>query len=305
MDTKALKYILTIYEERSFTRAAEKLYISQPALSQYIRKLETTLRAPIFLRDGQTLTLTPAGEVIIRDGRQLLAQHEALDAKLAAMIQARHETIRFGISPFYSKYYLPHVMPAFSTQNPNIKLQVTEEISVNLEALAAEGRLDLCFVPIEPRHPSLIYRQVLKEEIYLAVPAGHRVNSLATPSTGTPYLELAHLRGEPFVMLRRQQKFMQMCNALLLQAGVEPEIAYETLNWDTVNVMVASGIGVGFVPEVLVRLYRDDKRLRYYRIAGVDTCRDYAVAYHKDQTLSYPALKLVDQFIDALNWLTA
>lgn len=301
MDTRAVEYVIAIAEEKCYTRAAEKLFISQPALSQYIKKLENTLNVQIFQRRGQTLTLLPAGEILIRDGRKILEMQEHMLSQIEDLSKARKEIIRFGISPFYSKYYLPRVLPQFSKLYPHIKLQITEEISVGLEASTLEGDLDFCLVPEYPQNPALAYETVCMEEIYIAIPPHHPINSKALPSTGTPYLNLKHLVGEPFVMLKPKQKFAHMCSRILEQAGITPNVVYETLNWDTVNIMVANGIGVGFVPEVLIRSSLVDKRPVYYRIADMDITRTYAVAYPKRRTPPYPAKQLIELFITMLS----
>lgn len=300
MEIKAIEYIKAVAEEKSYTRAAGKLFISQPALSQYIKKLEELLNVTFFVRSTKALELTAAGEMVVQEGTLILEQRRQLLQKLHDLSRAHKETIRFGISPFYSKYYLPKVLPRFSAQYPNIRLEITEEISVVLEQMTLSGSLDFCFVPEDPQNPLLNYRTVCVEEIYIAVPSNHPVNSLAIPSTGVPYLELSHLRTERFIMLKPRQKFLYMCEQLLESAGIQPEIAYETLNWDTIHVMVAGGIGVGFVPEVLVKSSFIDKRPRYYRIAGMNAKRAYAVAIPKESTLPFPASQLIEMLIQTL-----
>jgi Transcriptional regulator len=301
MDTRAIEYVIAIAEEGSYTRAAERLFISQPALSQYIKKLESNLNIQIFQKSGQALTLFPAGKILLRDGRRILEMQEQMLSKIADLSKSRMEVIRFGISPFYSKYYLPGVLPQFQKLYPNIKLEISEEISVNLEKCTLDGDLDFCLVPKFPKNPLLVYKTVCMEEIYIAIPPDSPINAYATASTGAPYMALKHLTDEPFIMLKSQQKFTAMCRDILNRAGITPNIVYETLNWDTVNIMAASGIGIGFVPEVLVRSPVADKRPKYYRIADMDIKRDYAVAYQKNRYPSYPAARLIELFISTLS----
>ena len=296
MTFKLIEYVIAVSEEGSFSRAAQRLFISQPALSQAIRKAETDMGAALFMRDTHTVMLTPAGELLVREGRELLRQREDLKNRIAGLSAARSDTIRFGISPFYSKYYLPVVLPYFYQHFPAVKLEIKEEISVDLEQQVIDDQLDFCFVPLKPQNPRLSYEMIHMEEILLAVPPGHPVKVYATPSPTLPYIDLKHLENEPFIALKPVQKFSSMSDNLCGQAGFKPRIVYETPNWATVNILVADGLGVGFVPDILPSRSLVNRRPDYYRMAGMDTLRPYAVAYKKGKSLSPLALQLVEMF---------
>ena len=148
MTFKTIEYVLAVYETGSFSRAAQQLFISQPALSQAIRKTEEELGAAIFVRDTHSVRLTAAGELLVREGRELLAKRNELKTRISGLSAARNDIIRLGISPFYSKYYLPAVLPYFSRYFPSVRLEITEEISVVLEQQVVDGMLDFCFVPL-------------------------------------------------------------------------------------------------------------------------------------------------------------
>ncbi len=297
MTFKTIEYMLAILEEGGFSRAAQRLYISQPALSQAIRKAEEEIGTPLFVRDTRSIHLTAAGELLVREGRELIKQRDDLVHHLAGMSSSQRETIRFGISPFYSKYYLPVVLPYFSDNFPASHLKVTEEISVTLEQMVIDGELDLCFVPLEPQNPRLNYEIIHVEEILLAVPPQHLLHAHATVSTGaTPYIDLSLFAQEPFIALKPVQKFNSMNERLCSAAGFTPHVVYETLNWDTVNILAANGIGVGFVPDILRAASMYNRRPKYYRLMGMDTSRAYAVAYKKGMELSSLERQLVELF---------
>lgn len=296
MTFKTIEYVIAVHEVRSFSRAAQKLYISQPALSQAIAKAEKELGVEFFARDTHALRLTAAGELLVREGRELLRQRDELKTRIAGLSNARNDTIRLGISPFYSKYYLPAVLPYFSHYFPSVHLEITEEISVVLEQQVIDGTLDLCFVPLKPQNPRLTYEVIHVEEILLAVPRNSPVSAHATPSPSLPYIDLKYLENEPFIVLKSIQKFSDMSSALCAQAGFKPRVIYETLNWDTVNLLVASGIGVGFVPDVLLSRLPLDEGPQYYHLLGLDTLRPYAVACKKGTQLSPLARQLVEIF---------
>lgn len=296
MTFRTIEYVIAVHEAGSFSRAAQNLFISQPALSQAIAKAERDLSVEFFSRDTHSLRLTAAGELLVREGRELLRQRDELKTRISGLSAARNETIRLGISPFYSKYYLPAVLPYFRRHFPSVRLEITEEISVVLEQQVIDGALDFCFVPLYPQNPRLSYEVVHVEEILLAVPRDNPVCAHAVPSPGLPYIDLSYFINEPFIGLKSIQKFNDMSAKLCADAGFEPHVVYETLNWDTVSMLVASGMGVGFVPDVLLNHFTGERSPQYYHLLGLDALRPYAVACKRGTALSPLARQLVEIF---------
>ena len=105
MDFKALECIVAISEGKSITQAAKNLFISQPALSQYMARVEQELGMPVFIKTGNSIALTSAGEFLAREGKSLLKARDDMLTQLSSLSSERAETLRIGISPFYSKYY--------------------------------------------------------------------------------------------------------------------------------------------------------------------------------------------------------
>jgi LysR family hydrogen peroxide-inducible transcriptional activator len=162
------------------------------------------------------------------------------------------------------------------------------------------GQLDFCTIPLHPINPELEYEVIHQEEIFLAVPKHHPVNSQITPSPGFSYIDLRLVKNEPFIALKSVQKFSQMSIRMCEEAGFTPNVILETLNWDTVNLLVAKGLGVGFVPEILVNsASRDENQPNYYRILSTRATRPYAIAYSKGKTPFAAAQILMDYFRDA------
>ncbi len=298
MDLKSIQYVLSVAETKSFTQAARQLFISQPALSQYIKKLEASIGVKLFDRDGSAVKLTSAGEVFVQYGHDILAKSSQMLQKIKRMSSDWQSVLRFGMSPFYSKFYLPPIITQFVKSNPNVKLDIVEKISVNLEENVLEGKLDFCFVPELPARAELEYHRICIEEMYVAAPIDYPINEYVITSNGTPCLALKDVRNEPFVHLRREQKFRQMCDAILKNAGFElHNIVCETIGWDTVHIMVASGLGLGIVPELLTHAPYADPRLNYYKISDVKLMRSYAVAYKKNSALDEYAAQIVQLLI--------
>ena len=240
------------------------------------------------------MTLTSAGAIVVREGRALLTARKEMMGQVASLASGRAETLRFGISPFYSKYYLPLLLPYYRANHPHIQLNIIEQSSTELEQRVLDGDLDLCFIPAEPTREGLTYRPIYMEEIMIAVPPAHPVNAHAVPSGGTPYLDLALLRNEPFVELVPSLKFSTMSRRILRHFAITPNVIYESTSWDTVCMLVAHGIGVGFLPKVL--MHRHLHEPRFYRIFGIDSTRTYSAVYASQHRLSHSALNLINVF---------
>lgn len=296
MTFRTIEYVIAVHESGSFSRAAQRLFISQPALSQAIAKAEKELGVEFFSRDTHSLRLTAAGELLVREGRELLSKRNELKTRISGLSAARNETIRLGISPFYSKYYLPAVLPYFRRHFPSVHLEITEEISVVLEQQVIDGALDFCFVPLHPQNPRLSYEVVHVEEILLAVPKDNPACAHAMPSPGLPYIDLKFFENDPFIGLKSIQKFNDMSAQLCAKAGFSPRVVYETLNWDMVNLLVASGMGVGFVPDVLLNHLTGERSPQYFHLLGLEALRPYAVACKRGSELSPLAKQLVEIF---------
>ena len=152
MNIRSFQYFVTISEKPTLSAAADALYISQPALSQQIRKIEEEVGAQLFIRKGHTMTLTPAGEAFLLCSRRILQFYEAMQREVKMLAVSEKDTVHMGISPFYSQHYLPKILPPFLQQHPQINVDIVEENSVNLENKLLKGELDFCALPLYPKN---------------------------------------------------------------------------------------------------------------------------------------------------------
>lgn len=297
MNIKAFQYFDATVKNPTLSAAAEELFISQPALSQQIRKIEEEMGAKLFDRAGHSMTLTPAGEVFLSGSRRILQIYESMQREVQLVRSAAQETVRFGISPFYSQHYLPKLLPPFLAQNPQIRVDITEEISSRLEQKLLDGELDFCVLPLYPPNELLEYETIYIEEILLAIPQNHPVNAYAAPASEAnsfPIIDLSLLKNEPFIGLKKIQKFSRIGLRLCEEAGFSPKIVCETLNWETVHMLIAAGLGIGFIPRILVGSITDPAlEPRYYQLPA-DAHRAYTVAKRPESLLSPSALILID-----------
>ena len=281
MQLKSFQYMLAIAENPTLSKAAEVMYISQPALSQQIKAIENEVGARLFVRKGHSMALTPAGEAFLLCARRILQAYTAMEHEISILNRAEQNTIRMGISPFYSQHYLPKILPDFLTAHSQIKIDIIEDISLNLERKLLDGELDFCMLPLYPKNDLLEYETLFHEEILIALPSSHPLNKHYSESSAAlgnyPTLDLALLKNEPFIGLKKIQKFSALGLRLCEEAGFSPNTICETLNWETVHMMIASGLGVGFVPKILIGSIQDEKICPcYYRLPS-NVYRVYAL----------------------------
>ena len=290
MNIRSFQYFVTISEKPSLSAAAEALYISQPALSQQIKKIEEEVGAELFDRKGHTMTLTPAGEAFLLCSRRILQFYDAMQREVKMLSVAEKDTVHMGISPFYSQHYLPKILPPFLQQHPQINVAIVEENSVNLENKLLKGELDFCALPLYHKNELLEEETIYHEKILLAVPKNHPINASypadAVKSRVYPSIDLALMKNEPFIGLKKIQKFSTIGLRLCEEAGFVPRTRCETMNWETVHMMIASGLGVGFVPEILVGNIMDPKICPCYYQLSSPVYRDYALVHRPGAILS-------------------
>lgn len=296
MQLKAMEYFVEIVESGSFSAASEKLFISQPALSQQIKKLEEEVGTVLFDRSRHPIQLTEAGNLFLREGKRILQIYDQLLRNIALLENHTEDVVRFGISPFYSRHYLPFLLPPLIGAYPAIKYEIMEEYSYLIEQALIDGKLDFCMVPLLPQNPFLTYEPIYHETILLAVPKDSPVNRFAVPAKdGLPYMDLANVQKEPFIALKSVQKFTNFSKELCARAGFTPDVVCETMNWDALNMLVSTGLGIGFVPDILVDQLEEGIRPRYYRLSP-QAQRVYTIAHRQGDTLSKPAKLMVEVF---------
>lgn len=286
MEIFNLRYFVALWNNKSFSRAAEEVHISQPALTQCLKKMENEIGAPLLVRNGHQIQLTEAGKLVYSYGKRIVDLHSSLSGALSEIIHKGDVKIRMGMSPFYSKYYLPSIIPFIREQYPNVFIETEEDISDNLEKKLKRGELDFCCLPQDPEIEGIAYEPICIEEILLAVPSESPINQHAISAIPLPCMDLKYVTNQKFVSLKSIQKINRLIEGLCKSNGIDYNVVYETLDWETVNIMIGSGIGIGFVPDILYSNQKGENIPVYYRIPNQNIQRRYSIAYNSTKTFS-------------------
>lgn len=169
MQLRDIHYVLAAADEGSFSKAAVKVHVSQPALSQLIQRLEDELGVKLFVRKSNRVTLTPAGKIFYEDGKVILALSDQLIHKMNDFQSLKKGELTISVSPFYQKCYLLGVLSEFQKRHFGIKVRIVDAFSSDSETLLVQGQVDLAFVMLPYQNKSIKYERVFEERIFLAV----------------------------------------------------------------------------------------------------------------------------------------
>lgn len=277
MDRTGLECFVALADELHFGRAAERCHISQPAMSQQIRRLEQTIGVRLAHRNKRMVSLTPAGHAFLGEARKML-RHMTEAADMAARVdRGEIGQLRLGVTAPALYVIYPEIAAAFRKAHPDVGVLVREMTTAEQERALLRGDLDIGLVhpPLEDR--GLAVREIGRAPFHVALPAEHRLTAVDT-------LELRDLRDEHAVIFPRQIA-PQLYDTVLRQcqdAGFTLKIAMEAFPAQSIIALVAAGVGVGFIASRTQRL--DRHGVTYRPIRGPHPQLSVGVAYHPDGT---------------------
>lgn len=186
MDLKELDYIVTVADEGSISRAAEKLFMAQSSLSQAVRLIEQDLGTSVFVRTARGVRLTAAGEAFISHARQILQQYREARSEASDIENLKGGTIIFGISTYRGTYLLPPVLKKFHERYPKVHVEISEMDSIDLENQILEGILDLALIAAPPVRIKHGFEELMRDEIMLVTTKEHPVMKYAHECENDP-----------------------------------------------------------------------------------------------------------------------
>lgn len=254
MRLEDFRYISEIIKRGSFSKAAKSLYISQPALSKAVLKLETELGVTLIERDKNALRLTSAGELFLAEAQKVLEITDHLVQQMHALSPDKNATLRVGASQFYIKYFFPRVIPYFNQLYPNIHIKITEEVSNLTEKYLLDGDLDVSIVPLPVHSPKLSYTHIFEETFQFAF-SSLREDYQQLYSEGMSHgrFDLSYFKREPFILLKQGFKMRTLSESIFNCYDFQPDVALETENYDTINSLISHQYGVSILPSFITK----------------------------------------------------
>lgn len=242
MELRYLRYFVALAEELSFTKAAQRLHISQPPLSIQIAQLEDEIGVPLFKRTSRSVQLTPAGEVFLNDARSILDRVSAACDRARSVGSGLAGRIDIGLSGSQFLGPLPGIIAKYMQSHEGVSIVLHESRPTDQLEELRRGSIDLS-ISRTPVNDSVLRSQLLfNDPIVVALPLAHRF-------VDKREMSLADLANEPFIMLRTESSsYARLLFDSCVQAGFAPKVVQWVLEVPAITSLVAAGIGVGLVP---------------------------------------------------------
>lgn len=252
LETRQLRYFIAVAEELHFGRAANRLHMSQPPLSQQIRQLETQLGVQLFERTKRSVKLTHPGEVFLDQARSVLNSLDEAMHTVRAAARGEGGILRVGCTAASAYSVVPALMRSFKERYSNVEVALHERVTAEQVRELHGGRLDIGLVRLPIDQPGLVTEKLLAERLVVAIPADHRLAS-------ERIIDIGDLGGLPFIGFSRDgaRYFHDMIESLFAASRVTPEVVQRATQLHVVAALVSAGLGLAVVPDAAARVLVD------------------------------------------------
>jgi LysR family hydrogen peroxide-inducible transcriptional activator len=274
MTLNELRYIVAVAQERNFRRAAEKSFISQPALSLAIQKLEEELGLKIFERGKNNITVTPVGTEIVGQAQRTLEEAERIREIARQGKDHLAGTLRLGIIYSVGPYLLPDLVPALKKLAPDMPLEIEENITANLDTLLHNGKLDVIIIALPFGDSGIVTRAVYDEPFEVVVDNEHRWANRRS-------IKAEELSAEKVLLLDSGHCFSNQVAEACPELNRKGADIQQGTSFETIRNMVASGLGITVLPASANSPRYRNKLLKVIPFANPAPSRRIALAWRK------------------------
>jgi DNA-binding transcriptional LysR family regulator len=275
MDLRQLRYFLAVAEELSFTRAAQRLNMSQPPLSQQIQQLERSLRTKLLNRTSRRVELTAAGQELQVQARAILAQSEQAQQQVRFIGAGRTGKIDIGATGAILRGGLAELLAAYRSHLPEVRTTIYEQAPALQLKAVLEYRTDVSFNRSIPAQEELASARAWREEVAVILPKGHRLARLR-------HVPLGRLREDEHVMLHPESsEFARYLRQCCVDAGFLPRVSQQVVDSQSIPSLIAAGFGVSLVPASTGKFTSDDVVFRPLKPALV---ADVHMVHRRNET---------------------
>lgn len=293
------KYIYQVYCDGSFSKAAQKLFVTQPALSLAIQRVEQQIQMPLFDRSSRPLTLTEAGRAYIENIEKKMHLVQDLQRQLGDIRDKNTGSIRLGGSHYLNAYLLPDILAGFKKTYPGIRISLHENDAATLAQMLTEKKLDMTFSCNADFIEDFDHIPAFYDHILLVVPADWDINKQLSEymlsaddivtgkhlSPEHPAVSLEWFRDKPFILLNEGINLRIRCQQMFRDAGVEPLVTMQLSQMVTAYRMAEHHIGATFISDLVIT--PNDHNVRFYKLSHPLASRLFYLLTPKNMYVSY------------------
>ena len=289
MEIQQLQYFKIVAKEQHMTRAAEKLLISQPALSKSIANIENELGVPLFDRHGRSIQLNRFGEMFLQSVDIILTEYDKIMREFGDITKPGHGEVSLGFIHSLGTEVVPELMAVVPNYFPNMEFSLTQASSLTLLKRLEEGVLDLCLSQeFTSKLIEIEWIELWQEELFVIVPSTHLLAQ-------KDEINLSEIKGEPFISIKRGNSLRQNVDELLKSVGITPKTAFAGEEMHTVAGFVGAGLGVSMIPDIKGI---DEYKVKKLRVTSPNCSRSIGIAWTKNRYLSPAANEFKDFLIE-------
>lgn len=297
-------YFLTIVEEGSITKAAQRLYISQPGLSKYLKNLETKLGYKLINRNTRPLTLTTEGEIYLDFINDSIYRYAEMKNDLSNTSKNIKGTINFGLTVWRSSVLMPLIFPSFKKKYPNIDINLFEGSHQRIISLLKKGEIELALIHRPNNYRDLNYINLFKEDIVFITNINNSIlTQLEIRNSKMNYISIDEFKlfqEENFIMLKQGQNIRKTVDTFTELTGTSFKVGFETSNIITAINLVNQGFGVSFAPESAIENFDLYSNLVFFKITDSNLQWLVSFAYLESLNISNAGKTFIDYTKDLI-----
>lgn len=294
---RELDVFLALADTLSYSRAADRTHLTQPAVSGVIARLEESLGARLFDRNTRSVLLTEAGAALLPHVRLLRNQVDMAAHAVHDIVNLRAGRIRLAALPSLAVTVVPAALARFTADHPDVTFELRDVLSGPAFDLVREGEVDFALTAANPSYADLEYTPLGSDRFVLLLPIRHPMAQQSGPVCWAETVALPH------VSMPAPTSVRQHADNALLQSGIRFAPRYEVEHLATITAMVAAGLGVAALPELAVRVARSDQVVKR-RLTAPDHPRSIGLITRRGRSLSLAATVLVELLKEELEHLT-
>lgn len=244
MELRDLNAFMNVALHKSFTKAAEHSFITQPSLSKAVKKLEEELQVELFDRSTRHLRLTDAGELVFQQGQKALGALSELHVLLDELRDIQAGEIKIGIPPLIGTLFFPQIARNFHQHYPNVHLELIELGAKLIEQLVEDGDVDLGIIVLPVNEQKFTIYPFIQEPFVLYIHEDHPLAARAS-------VKLTDLQNEPFILFSKEFTLHDLVLQACENAGFSPNIAYRSSQWDLIIELISLNLGIALLPRMI------------------------------------------------------